>query len=245
MIEVKKCYIDYNYLNDYWKKNVIIDQSKQYSCSNNNQINNNQINNNQINNNPNKNLNRLTIDVNSYNDFKIFVDNLNELTDELETNILTSNYTESNLNNGDYIESESEDCFENEESNENKDFYEINKKEKLNYNYKVNISVNTNDFRKQYVNSFRNSVPNKSNSSRRNSIYYSKEGSCRNQISNFRMHNKQKSCENRILHEHVGSNKDKGKMYKLPKNCRIYEYETRERKILLDSFSKPKLIKNF
>jgi hypothetical protein len=30
----------------------------------------------------------------------------------------------------------------------------------------------------------------------------------------------------------------------LSEKCRIYEYNLRERKVLLDSFSKPKLIKN-
>ena len=230
MIEVKKCYIDCDYINDYWKKNVIIDQSKQFSCSENNQTNDK----------PTNPLNHLTIDINSYNDFKLFIDNLDELIDDLKPNNLTSTYTENTTNN--------EECFENEEYIDIKDYIDskdFNKKEKLNYNYKVNINVNTNDFRKQYVNSFRNSVSDKSNSSRKNSRYYSKEGSGRNQISNSRMYDKQKSIENRILQEHACSNKDKGKMYKLQKKCRIYEYESRERKILLDSFSKPKLLNNF
>lgn len=198
MIEVRKCYIDCDYINDYWKDNLIINQSK--------------------NNKSNENSNNLTIDINSYNDFKKYIDDLIENPDELLND--TKKY-----NNEEYIDDN------------------LINKEKLNYNHKARISSNPNVFRKKYIDSYSDRNSNKSNNTRTNTQYYSGEGFSRKQDLYIRMHDKQKSGEYRILQKYSNTNEDKGKMYNLPEKCRIHEYVSRERKILLDSFSKPKLLK--
>ncbi len=232
MIEVNKCNIDCEYIDDYWKNQLIVDQSKKMSSSKNSQTNDNQ----------NKHLNRLTIDVNSYDEFKTFVKKLDELT---EPKFLTSNNTIPNSDNEKCIDNEK--YIDNEDYIENEDYSSIkennNIMEKLNYNYKARLCKYTNGFRKKYIDSFGNSVSDKSNNTRTNTIYYSGEGSNRKQVSNSGLYNKQKSSEHRILQKYPYTSQDKGKMYELPKKCRIHEYESRERKILLDSFSKPKLVR--
>ena len=56
------------------------------------------------------------------------------------------------------------------------------------------------------------------------------------------MYTKEKSGEYRIFQKYSNTSENKGKMHDLPEKCRIHEYNLRERKVLLDSFSKPKLI---
>jgi hypothetical protein len=223
MIEVKKCYIDCDYINDYWKDNLIVDQSKHDKYSNN-----------QTHDKPNNDLNRLTIDVNSYNEFQNFIDNIEETNDiYTDTNIYTNPNLHTNTNTKIY--NNDEDYIDNED-------YDKNIKEKLNNNYKAKIGMNPNVFRKKHVDNIRNSISDKSNNSRTNTICYHGEGFGRKQNSDNRMYDIQKSGEHNIFPKHSNSNKGKGKMFSLPKKCRIYEYESKERKILLDSFSKPKLI---
>jgi hypothetical protein len=226
MIEVKKCYIDCEYINDYWKDNLIVDQSKHNNCSNN-----------QTHDKPNNDLKRLTIDVNSYNEFQKFIDNIEESNDiYTDTNIYNNTNLHNNLNNKIY------NNLNNDKDYDNEDYDNENMKEKLNNNYKAKIGMNPNVFRKKHVDNIRNSISDKSNNTRTNTICYHGEGFGRKQNSDNRMYDIQKSGEHNIFPKHSNSNKDKGKMFSLPKKCRIYEYESRERKILLDSFSKPKLI---
>jgi hypothetical protein len=222
MIEVKKCYIDCEYINDYWKDNLIIDQSKHNNCSNN-----------QAHDKPNNDLKRLTIDVNSYDEFQKFIDNIEESNDiYTDTNIYNNtNLHNNNLNN------------DKDYDNDNEDYDNENIKEKLNNNYKAKTGMDLNVFRKKYVDNIRNSISDKSNNTRTNTFYYAREGFGRKQNSDNRIYDIQKSGENNIFQKHSNSCKDKRKMFSLPKKCRIYEYESRERKILLDSFSKPKLLR--
>lgn len=253
MIEVNKYNIDCEYINDYWKNNLIIDQSKQNISFENNLINDNL----------NKNPNRLTIDVNSYNEFKIFIDNLDELQDDTNNSdnkeYIKNKYTDQieytnqieHINENQYT-IQNEYTNENQYTNQTKYYnqtqytnqtqYYNNIKEKLNNNYKAKLCINHNGFRKEYINSFGNSISDKSNITRTNSIYYFGDESNRKQVPNNRLYDKQKSSEYRVLQKSSYTGEDKGKMYKLPKKCRIHEYESRQRKILLDSFSKPKLI---
>lgn len=69
MIEVNKCHIDCKYINDYWKNHLIIDQSELIVAKN-NQTNLKDM-----------DLDKLYIDVNSYNEFKAFVENLEEVNE--------------------------------------------------------------------------------------------------------------------------------------------------------------------
>jgi len=74
MIEVNKCNIDCKYINDPWENHVIIDQSEliAYSKNKNNHTNF-------------KDLDKLSIDVSSYEKFKAFVENLEEVNENERT----------------------------------------------------------------------------------------------------------------------------------------------------------------
>jgi len=113
------------------------------------------------------------------------------------------------------------------------------KKEKLNNKYEIIIDCNSNDFKEKYNNIGDRDI-DKSNIKRKYIKNNNREG-YRKQDSNNRMYDKEKSCEHRIFQECPNTNKNKGKMYDLPEKCRVYEYRSGERKILLDSFSIAKL----
>jgi hypothetical protein len=113
-------------------------------------------------------------------------------------------------------------------------------KEKLNNNYTIEINTNNNDYGEKYNDNVRNTNTNKSNNARKYSKNSSRER-YRKQDTNIRMHSKEESCENRIFQKYSNTSESKGEMHSLPEKCRIHEYEFRERKVLLDSFSKPKL----
>jgi len=69
-----------------------------------------------------------------------------------------------------------------------------------------------------------------------------REGYNSNQYKNTGNTNKQKSSEYRTFQKYSSTGENKREKHNLPEKCRIYEYNQRERKILLDSFSKPKLL---
>jgi hypothetical protein len=115
-------------------------------------------------------------------------------------------------------------------------------KEKLNNNYVNKIEIDNNEFRTKY-NDFKNTVITKSNNTRENTPnnYRTRY---REQDSNNRKYDKEKSSEYRVFQECPNTNKNKGKMYDMSEKCRVHEHKSRERKILLDSFSKSNLIKH-
>lgn len=91
MIEVNKCHVDCKYINDYWENHVIIDQSEliAYSKNKNNHTNF-------------KDLDKLSIDVSSYEEFKAFVENLeevneNERTTDKKIKIIKDNASDDNF----------------------------------------------------------------------------------------------------------------------------------------------------
>ena len=92
-------------------------------------------------------------------------------------------------------------------------------------------------------NDFKNTVITKSNNTRENTPnnYRTRY---REQDSNNRKYDKEKSSEYRVFQECPNTNKNKGKMYDMSEKCRVHEHKSRERKILLDSFSKSNLIKH-
>jgi hypothetical protein len=111
--------------------------------------------------------------------------------------------------------------------------------EKLNIKYEIEIDIDCNETRKK-CNDIRDTDINKSNYSRKYTENNSRER-YRKQDSNNRINDEKKSCEHRIFQKCSNTNKNKGKMYDLSEKCRLHEHEFRERKVLLDSFSKPKL----
>ena len=128
--------------------------------------------------------------------------------------------------------------------NENKilNIDDINKvQEKLNKIIKIYPPDNINDCTKKCNNNFRHTNITRSNITDSNYQYNIGKEYCRKQDSNCRITNKQKSCEYRTFQKYSDTGENKGEMYNLPEKCRIHEYNLRERKILLDSFSKPKL----
>jgi len=109
--------------------------------------------------------------------------------------------------------------------NENRDLdlEDSIKKEKFNKKITNRKSYNINHTEENYDN-FKYTNIIRSNITR--------EGYNSNQYKYTGNTNKQKSSEN------------KREKHNLSEKCRIYEYNQRERKILLDSFSKPKLLNN-
>lgn len=118
--------------------------------------------------------------------------------------------------------------------------YEV--KEKLNKNYKNKYCEDNNEYRKTYNDNFRYTDTYKSNNTGTNNQYNFRERYSRKQDSNSGMYTKEKSGEYRTFQKYSNTSENKGKMHDLPEKCRIHEYNLRERKVLLDSFSKPKLI---
>lgn len=161
MLDVKKNNIDSQYIDSYWKNNLIMDQSK----------------------------NKLNKDTKTFNE-----DSLHEL------------------------------------------------KEKLNKNYKNKTGEYNNEYRKTYNDNFRYTDTYKSNNTGTNNQYNFRERYSRKQDSNSGMYIKEKSSEYRTFQKYSNTCENKRKMPELSEKCRIHEYNLRERKVLLDSFSKPKLI---
>ena len=117
-------------------------------------------------------------------------------------------------------------------------------KEKLNKIIKNKSSYDINDNTEKKYNNFKYTDTIRSNNTGTNNKYYIREECSRKQDSNFRITNKQKSSEYRTFQKYSDTSENKREMHNLSEKCRIYEYNLRERKVLLDSFSKPKLIKN-
>jgi len=90
----------------------------------------------------------------------------------------------------------------------------------------------------------RNSSDDKSSNSTKSTDkqYNNKNTSNRNEISLCRVATKETPDKYRNLHKESDANKYKREMHKLSEGCNVYEYRTRENKILLDTFTKPKLI---
>jgi len=90
MIEVDKCHVDCKYINDYWKNHLIIDQSELITAKNNRT------------NLEDMDLDKLSIDVSSYEEFKAFVENLeevneNERTTDKKIKIIKDNTSDDNF----------------------------------------------------------------------------------------------------------------------------------------------------
>lgn len=116
-------------------------------------------------------------------------------------------------------------------------------KEKLNKIIKNKTSPNINDTEKNYDN-FKYTNTIRSNNTRKNNKYNFREEYSRKQDTNIGFINKQESSEYRTFQKYSDTGENKREMYNLSEKCRIHEYNLRERKVLLDSFSKPKLLKN-
>jgi len=69
-----------------------------------------------------------------------------------------------------------------------------------------------------------------------------REGYNSNQYKYTGFTDNQESYEYRTFQKYSDTGKNKREKHNLSKKCRIYEYNQRERKVLLDSFSKPKLL---
>ena len=114
--------------------------------------------------------------------------------------------------------------------------YDMSKK--LNNKYKSNMkdtlyngnSIKQNNIIKRTNNNHNSRNPDRTNKS--NDKY--KNANCgisREKDTNF-------NCS---LSKNVSTNHDKGQMYNMYENSRIHEYEHEARKVLLDSFSKPRM----
>jgi hypothetical protein len=214
MIEgIKCCDVD-NYLQDYWRKRIIIDQSKI--------ISNNQD----------------TAKTTPTNNSKIDLDHLNNDIDQLinEHNKKMSQH----INNKVVINHSSDTIIDQNDIIDENDVIEY--KEKLNNNHKTSLRNNNNVVRKKY-HDFGNPIDDRSDNKRAHTISCIRSGSNRKKDSDFGMYDKQESCKHRNIQKNFDTCQNKREVYTLPKKCRLHEYGLRERKVLLDSFSKPKLIK--
>jgi len=116
-----------------------------------------------------------------------------------------------------------------------------NKKEKLNNKSKINNNYNNKKYDKGRTNKQYSRI-NKSNITNRNTAnnkhIYKKN---RENISNNKYNNKEESNKYNKLYNKLNPHNNQKQMYSLPQTSRIYEFKSRERKILLDSFTKNKL----
>jgi len=123
-----------------------------------------------------------------------------------------------------------------EPSNNLENPIELNK-EKLNSNYKINNTLNYNDYRTGKNKS--NSKSNISDFSSRNTEYYHQLKTYRTIISNNKMFNMGKTSQYHKLFNKSCTNNDQRNMCNLSKTSRLYEFKTNKRNVLLDSQSKP------
>jgi hypothetical protein len=159
---------------------------------------------------------------------------------DVDKNYLDSSYIDSYWKNNLIIDQSKTKINENRNLNLEDDI----KKEKLNKIIKNKSSYDINDNTEKKYNNFKYTDTIRSNNTGTNNKYYIREECSRKQDSNFRITNKQKSSEYRTFQKYSDTSENKREMHNLSEKCRIYEYNLRERKVLLDSFSKPKLIKN-
>jgi hypothetical protein len=112
---------------------------------------------------------------------------------------------------------------------------EIINEEKLNNNYNYEILEVINE------STIRSSEFDRGCYAEENSQYYNKQTN-RNENSNNRKFNKKETNEHFNLFKNINSNNDERKMYILSKNSRLYEYKTKGRKVLLDTFYENRII---
>jgi len=171
-------------------------------------------------------------EVSSNNQLNITLDDANlDITD----NIYLLNELDDFLFNDKNQNNNSNNDNDNDNDNDNK------LKKKLNNNCKYSNSNIVNESKYQYNHYFRNSKLDKSNMSRTNSNDNSRKEFNRIKNTTNRVFIEQKSNKYISIYQKACFNFNKRTMQTLPKNSRIHEYASRERKVLLDSFSKPKL----
>lgn len=162
--------------------------------------------------------------------FQIIItdEELHEINELVDDHLFETNQDENNLDkiNKEYL-TDNEEC--------------INE-EKLNNNHKYIISNRDNGCKYKERKNKSNLRFNSSDIPRENTFGKYKFITSGKNVSDNRMFKKQETNKYIRLHNEFNSNQYQRKMYKMPKNSRIYEYGTRERKILLGSQSKPKLI---
>ncbi len=119
----------------------------------------------------------------------------------------------------------------------------FNNKEKLNNNYKnleSNI-VNESNYKYNEPKDNGDSKFNKSNRKRTNTEDKYRKGNDRIKVIPDRVFIKQSTNKHISLHQKTDTSINKGAMQTLPKNSRIHEFKSRERVVLLDTFTRPKL----
>ncbi len=146
-----------------------------------------------------------------------------------ENNVITQKYVEH--------------LFEASGTLKNSNIIEPNK-EKLNYNYKINNTQIDNEYRKRKNKP--NPGSNISDISIQNTEYYNQFKPSRQNISNNRVFDVEKTNKHKKLFNQSCTNNytSKRHLYVLSKTSRLYEFQTGKRKVLLDSQSKSKFLKD-
>ena len=142
-----------------------------------------------------------------------------------------------NDNNNDNILSELELDIDNLSNEDKMLLLELEKID--NNNNKINNSI-YNDIKNKNGTISRDSTICKSNTKSCNanlSTTYNKR------VSNNGLSHKQKNNQHNILYKTTQNSKNNSKLHLLPPKSRISEYDMRERLLLLDSFTKPHLVK--
>lgn len=103
--------------------------------------------------------------------------------------------------------------------------------EKLNNEY---MNDNNNKYYGSQYNEF-----DSNNRKCKNTNYPKSKGRNRNKNKSYRMYDETESCQHIYLQKTVSKNCNKGAVQELSKNSRLYEYRGSQRKIMLDSFTKP------
>ncbi len=103
--------------------------------------------------------------------------------------------------------------------------------EKLNYNHEYILSENINE------STIRPSEINRKCEKRNITEYYIRKQSDRIQTSNNRKSNTQNTNKHFDVFKNIDTYNNKRQMHTMPKNSRIREFESKRRKVLLDSFA--------
>ena len=162
---------------------------------------------------------------------KNLVDN-SYINDYWKNNLIIDNTKTSTKNITEEVNKEFYDNLDNNYTNKNN--YNTNKNN--NYTNKNNNYTNKNNYNSNKNNNYTNSNYNSNNNN-----YYLKT-TYNNQSQNEGYY--KKPYENRNFHKNTNKeyNKNTNKEYTLPTESRNKEFYNGQRKILLDSFSKPKLV---
>ena len=173
--------------------------------------------------------NKQDLDINiSQQELEFMNKNEHSLTKSEKLLYLSKSYNEPNLSKSDELDTN---------SFKSKNYKSVNKPKKLN-KYPMNdniINYNGNEY-----NEF-----NSNNRKCENTKYPKSKRYNRNNNESNRVYTEKESYQHIYLQKTANTNCNKREMQYLPKNSRLYEYGGTQRKVMLDSFTKPTLDNNY